>query len=119
MNPLHIACILLVFAATAPVQAQQSDHRLGEHPAVIVKRLSEHQAYDYASKFYPHPAWLYLSTRPPQPIDEHPAVATRRQERPKAPTAADVPSKRRQVAAVPHSTNPAKQSPSPAATAAR
>jgi hypothetical protein len=74
MNPTLIATTLLVLAATAPVYAQQSDHRLGEHPAVIVKRLSQHQAYDYASKFYAHPARLYFSTEAPRPMVEHPAV---------------------------------------------
>lgn len=37
---------------------------LGEHPAIIARRVHAAQGYDYASKFYPHPAWLYLRGQP-------------------------------------------------------
>jgi hypothetical protein len=37
---------------------------MNEHPAVIIKREAAKQPYDYASKFYPHPAWLYLQSAP-------------------------------------------------------
>lgn len=30
--------------------------------------------YDYASKFYPHPAWLYLKAEAPREMGQHPAV---------------------------------------------
>ena len=65
---------VLAFAFSVPALAQQTDHRLGEHPAVIVKRLQAQQGYDYASKFYPHPAWLYLYAEAPHPMMDHPAV---------------------------------------------
>jgi hypothetical protein len=32
----------------------------GEHPAVIVKRHWPNQGYDYAGKFYAHPARIAL-----------------------------------------------------------
>jgi hypothetical protein len=49
-------------------------HPLGEHPAVIVQRLYAKRGYDYASKFYPHPAWLWLYSEAPRPMMDHPAV---------------------------------------------
>jgi len=65
-------------------------HPLGEHPAVIVKRHSASEGYDYASKFYPHPAWLYWSAEPPRQLSEHPAVIGYRRylEQPSAAVAA-------------------------------
>ena len=48
--------------------------KLGEHPAVIVQRLYAKQGYNYESKFYPHPAWLYLAAEPPHTMVDHPAV---------------------------------------------
>jgi hypothetical protein len=45
-----------------------------DHPAVIVQRLHARAGYDYASKFYPHPAWLHLQAQAPHPMMEHPAV---------------------------------------------
>lgn len=35
-------------------------------------------SYDYASKFYPHPAWLYLSSEAPHEMGQHPAVLVAR-----------------------------------------
>lgn len=35
-------------------------------------------SYDYASKFYPHPAWLYLSAEAPREMGQHPAVIVAR-----------------------------------------
>jgi hypothetical protein len=65
---------LLAVALAAPAWAQQADRRPGDHPAVIVQRLHAQQGYDYASKFYPHPAWLYLQAEAPHLMMEHPAV---------------------------------------------
>src|SRR5947208_16514619 len=48
-----IAAALLMLSASA--LAAGTEHALGEHPAVIVKRMYDKQGYDYASKFYPHP----------------------------------------------------------------
>lgn len=48
--------------------------KLGDHPAVVVQRLHAKQGYDYESKFYPHPAWLYLATEPSRKMVDHPAV---------------------------------------------
>ena len=76
---IHYAfCSLLVLAFPTPPYAQEVEHRLGEHPAVIVKRLEASQGYDYQSKFYPHPAWLYLEADAPHPMGEHPAVLVAR-----------------------------------------
>lgn len=74
MKTIRFVAALLFIAVSAPALAQPRDHRLGEHPAVIVKRLYGQQGYDYASKFYPHPAWLYLSSEAPHPMSDHPAV---------------------------------------------
>ena len=41
-------------------------HDLGDHPAVVVQRLYKAAGYDYASKFYPHPAGLRLYAEPPR-----------------------------------------------------
>jgi hypothetical protein len=68
------AATLLAVALAAPAWAQQTDRRPGDHPAVIVQRLHAQQGYDYASKFYPHPAWLYLQADAPHPMTDHPAV---------------------------------------------
>ena len=64
----------LVSTAPSGALAQETEHRLGEHPAVIVKRRSANEGIDYAATFYPHPAWLYWSAEPPRPLSEHPAV---------------------------------------------
>jgi hypothetical protein len=43
---------------------------------VVVQRLQARQGYDYASKFYPHPAWLYLRLLPPgTDVAEHGPIA--------------------------------------------
>ena len=46
-------------------QADRTPRRLGDHPAVVAQRLYKSAGYDYASKFYPHPAWLYLHAASP------------------------------------------------------
>jgi len=71
---LSSAAVLLSVAISAPVHAEPTEHPLGDHPAVIVKRRWQQEGYDYASKFYPHPAWLYLDAEAPRPMMEHPAV---------------------------------------------
>ena len=43
---------------------------LGDHPAVVVQRLYKAAGYDYASKFYPHPAGLRLYAEPPSDAAE-------------------------------------------------
>jgi hypothetical protein len=53
---------------------------LGEHPALVARRVAAAQGYDYASKFYPHPAWLYLLSEAPRPMSDHPAVIVARRE---------------------------------------
>ena len=81
MNTTGITTALLAFALSTAAVAQQTDDRLGDHPAVIVKRLYAQRGYDYASKVYPHPAWLYLHAESPRPLMEHPAdIVFRRQQ---------------------------------------
>lgn len=80
MNAIRLTPVLLAFAFAGPVLAQQAEHELGQHPAVIIKQRSENQAYDYLAKFYPHPAWLYLSAEAPHPMMDHPAVIVARRE---------------------------------------
>ena len=50
--------------AAPHASAAQTDHPLGDHPAVVVQRLHAQQGIDYAGTFYPHPAWLYLRAEP-------------------------------------------------------
>ena len=72
----------------SPVGAAYAE-KLGHHPAVIVQRLHAKQGYDYASKFYPHPAWLYLYAEAPRPMMDHPAVIfAKRQKQTESQTAA-------------------------------
>jgi hypothetical protein len=78
----HFTVAVLAVSVSATAFAQPAEHRLGEHPAVIVKRLEASRGYDYASKFYPHPAWLYLSAVPPDPVQQ---AAAERQPPPEAP----------------------------------
>jgi|SRR5262252_4352560 hypothetical protein len=59
--------LAFVFAQSARADDEQT-HKLGDHPAVVVKRLEKTAGYDYASKFYPHPAWLHLYAQ--QPSDD-------------------------------------------------
>ena len=75
-----ITAISAMVLATAAA-AQETEHRLGDHPAIIVKRLAAQQGYDYAANFYPHPAWLYLSSEAPRPMMQHPAVIVFERER--------------------------------------
>ncbi|HEY9066507.1 MAG TPA: hypothetical protein VIO33_16120 [Burkholderiaceae bacterium] len=49
-------------APDAVEPAPHAEHSLGEHPAVIGKRLQAQPGFDYAATFYPHPAWLFLRT---------------------------------------------------------
>jgi hypothetical protein len=76
MNAFLSSAALLTILLAAPAFAQETApaHRNGEHPAVIVKRNYDKQGYDYASKFYPHPAWLYVINTPKQEA-EQPDVA--------------------------------------------
>lgn len=90
MKAITFAAALVAVAFALPVDAQQSG-RLGEHPAVIVKRNYERQGYDYVAKFYPHPAWLYLASEAPRPMMDHPAVIVARRERERLEAAAASP----------------------------
>ena len=56
--------LAFVFAQSARAEDEQV-HKLGDHPAIVVKRLEKTAGYDYASKFYPHPAWLHLYAEQP------------------------------------------------------
>ena len=80
MNALRLIPVLLAIAFAGPVLAQQTEHKLGQHPAVIVKQRAEKQSYDYTAQFYPHPAWLYLSAEAPHPMMDHPAVIIAKRE---------------------------------------
>ena len=68
MNKIFASAAFLMIALSAPAIAQQPAHQLGEHPAVLAKRAYEKQGYDYATKFYPHPAWLYLESAAPESV---------------------------------------------------
>jgi hypothetical protein len=69
--PLHAALAACAVASALPNVALAAPdepvaRQLGDHPAVVVQRLQRHAGYDYASKFYPHPAGLRLVAAPPQ-----------------------------------------------------
>ena len=81
MTTYSTTAALLALAISAPGLAQQpSTDRLGDHPAIVVQRLYAQQGYDYLSKFYPHPAWLYLLSEAPRPMSDHPAVIAFKRE---------------------------------------
>src|SRR5215470_5658336 len=71
------ASAFLVELAFAPSThaGDEPTHRLGDHPAVVVQRLQKQAGYDYASRFYPHPAWLRLYAEQPRDEQEPVAVA--------------------------------------------
>jgi hypothetical protein len=71
---------LAPFAASAQTSTSTTAPVLGQHPAIMVQRLQAQAGYDYASKFYPHPAWLYLSAEAPRPMSDHPAVIIARRQ---------------------------------------
>lgn len=52
--------------------------RRGNHPAEIAARLHATAGYDYASKFYLHPARLELYAEAPRTMIDHPAVIVAR-----------------------------------------
>jgi hypothetical protein len=58
-----------LFALSVSAFAADTEHRLGEHPAVIAKRMYDKQGYDYASKFYRHPAGYDLYSVAPSDAD--------------------------------------------------
>ena len=64
---LSLVFAVTVHAAPGSAEPAQADHRLGDHPAVVVQRLHAQQGFDYASTFYPHPAWLFLRTEAERP----------------------------------------------------
>lgn len=75
---MRTALLSISLIALAPAAALAD--KLGDHPAVVVQRLHATQGYDYASKFYPHPAWLYLQSEEPHRMNHHPAVTIARQQ---------------------------------------
>lgn len=77
MRATTLIFLSLTIVATTQVLADP----LGEHPAVIVQRLHAKQGYDYASKFYPHPAWLWLYSEAPRPMMDHPAVIVAKRQK--------------------------------------
>jgi hypothetical protein len=79
---LSTISLIAAAIATPAAFADPSAAKPGEHPAIAARRVIAAQGYDYASKFYPHPAWLYLSAQAPHPMSDHPAVIVfRRAER--------------------------------------
>ena len=52
----------------------EAAREMGEHPAVLVYRNWDKRGYDYASKYYLHPARLALESVPPREMGDHPAV---------------------------------------------
>jgi hypothetical protein len=63
------------FLSPVAKAGDQDSHPMGDHPAVVVQRLYKAAGYDYASKFYPHPAGLRLYAEPPRD-ETDPAAAS-------------------------------------------
>lgn len=93
MNKHYFGAALLVAALPVTAVAADTDtgsrlddrlaiteapHEMGEHPAVLVARTWHKRGYDYASKFYLHPARLELLAEAPREMGEHPAVLVAR-----------------------------------------
>lgn len=75
-HPLVTMTLACLVAAGSAAQAQQTQPDAPPSSA---------GAYDYASKFYPHPAWLYLLPEAPHELGEHPAVIVARRARQPGP----------------------------------
>ena len=58
-----------------PEQTTKPLTALGDHPAIVVQRLYKAAGYDYASKFYPHPAGLRLYAEPPRDATDEASAA--------------------------------------------
>ena len=78
MKIAYTSIAFLAMGLSEQAFAQQTEHRLGDHPAVIIKRMEAKQVYDYSMQFYPHPAWLYLASEAPHTMMDHPAVIVAR-----------------------------------------
>jgi hypothetical protein len=72
----HGCALMLLMAIAAPTAFAQAPalgtptaRHLGDHPAVVVQRVQRTLGYDYTSKFYPHPAWLYLLRDSPDELE--------------------------------------------------
>lgn len=71
---ISLAFAMNVHAVPRSDEPTHTGHRLGDHPAVVVQRLHAQQGFDYASTFYPHPAWLFLRTDAERPTLPEPVV---------------------------------------------
>jgi hypothetical protein len=83
---MRTAAIIAAIIAAVPLLARAD--KPGDHPAVVVQRLHAQQGYDYLSKYYPHPAWLFLLAEPPREMGDHPAVLVWRREQLRSKTLA-------------------------------
>ena len=76
--------VAALLSAPSARAGDDAPHGLGDHPAVVVQRLYKAAGYDYASKFYPHPAGLRLYAEPPRDAADG-AQVTARVAAPEAP----------------------------------
>jgi hypothetical protein len=67
--------------AGCPADSSACAHEQGEHPAIVARRVIAAQGYDYASKFYLHPAGLYLAASATSDAATLARAAPREQER--------------------------------------
>ena len=73
---VSVPAVAAVLACAPSARADDDPpHRLGDHPAIVVQRLQKTAGYDYASKFYPHPAWMRLYAEQPRDVAESPPIA--------------------------------------------
>ena len=65
LGAVSLATVMAALLAPSARADDEPAHRMGDHPAIVVQRLYKAAGYDYASKFYPHPAGLRLYAEPP------------------------------------------------------
>ena len=75
--PISVNLILKLALTATPAVATDN---MADHPAIAARRVIAAQGYDYASKFYPHPAGLTLLAQAPRTMHDHPAVIVFKRE---------------------------------------
>ncbi len=68
---LLVAAFLIVATILLPAHAAESEHPLGDHPAVIVFKKWNQPEYVSRTAIYPHPAtiWWYMQDPNPKAAD--------------------------------------------------
>ncbi len=70
---LLVAAFLIVATLSLPAHAAESEHPLGDHPAVIVFKKWNQPDYLSRTAIYPHPATIWWYMQDPNPnAPDHP-----------------------------------------------